>query len=428
MFEPVLRHFGHGGFVILVEDRDPYRGVLVLAAEHATPSRVAFMVKHTAGVVCVALPTERLRALHLPLMAGQGGAGGSGERFETGKVFAVSVDYKHGTTTGISAEERAATLRALVDPNAGPEDFARPGHVFPLCAPVGGVLERPGVTEAALDLARLAKGKPGTVLSELVNYDGELAGRPEVMSFALTHGIPILSVEDVVAACWREEGLLEEVDAREVATDAGRFLLWTYRERATGQQHVAVSFGPAGGLGLVPVRIHAPCLRSEIFGAAACGCGSGLSRAVSLMISERRGIVIYLHVAAGRTLVSGGSVPRSASLGAPDCATVNRPGADTEFAGIVAARILEDLGVRAVRLLGASPTVAKVLEELGFDEVELLGWDGAGGGLPGERALLPPLHSDRWGSAGPGGPGRRGMGYLADTRNGTAELEFLWAG
>jgi 3,4-dihydroxy 2-butanone 4-phosphate synthase / GTP cyclohydrolase II len=419
-----LESFCSGEFVILGCEQPSYHAVLVLAAAKAQPAEIAFMIKHTSGVVCVALPPERLRALDIPLMAFGGGGDDLGQAVG-GKAFTVSVDYRHGTTTGIAAEERAATLRALVDEGASSGDFARPGHVFPLRAREGGVLEHRGITEAAVDLARLAGVEPGTVLAELVSYDGELAGRPEVISFSLAHGgIPVLSVDDVVASRWRSDGLLEQVSARELCTESGRFVLRTYRERATGREHVAVTCGDLGRLAPVPVRLHSACLSSQIFGSAGCRCGSTLRDSVSVMAGEGRGVLIYRHGGGGDTPVGW----RPAQFEGQQCGSPGGEGSETELDSIVAARILEDLGVRAVRLLGDSPLFAQVLKELGFPLVESTGPAVVAGHVQGWR-LLPSRGSDNRGLPGADSQRRvQGVGRPAEGLIAEELFRFLWAG
>src|SRR5690606_35105257 len=234
-------------------------GDLSLAAEHATPEQLAFMIRHTSGVSCAALPGEWLDRLQLPLMVDENSE-------SQGTAFTVPVDYRRGTTTGISAAERSATLRALADPLARPEAFNRPGHIFPLRAKDGGVLSRPGHTEAAVDLARLAGLQPVGVLSELVNDDGSMMRRPELERFAQTQGLPLISIEDLIAWRQRREPMIEHTAEARLPTRHGEFTIHSYRSQLDGIEHVALVKGEVRGKENVLVRLHSECLTGDIFG------------------------------------------------------------------------------------------------------------------------------------------------------------------
>jgi 3,4-dihydroxy 2-butanone 4-phosphate synthase/GTP cyclohydrolase II len=359
--EDALAAIARGEMVVVVDDAGrENEGDLIMAAEKATATTIAFMVRHTSGVVCAALSVERLNALQLPLMVAD-----NSESHRT--AFTITADYRHGTTTGISAADRAATLRALADPRAVAGDFVRPGHIFPLRARAGGVLERRGHTEAAVDLARLAGLAPAGVLCELVNEDGSMARPPELQAFAAQHGLTMISVADLCSYRRRTESLISAVAEARLPTRHGLFSARIYRDHA-GTEHVALVMGDVATAPDVLVRVHSECLTGDVFGSLRCDCGAQLDAALARVAGEGRGVVVYLrgHEGRGVGLTSKmhayklqdqgrDTVEANLDLGLPiDARTYD-----------IGAQILTDLGVTTLRLMSNNPS--KFVELEGYD-------------------------------------------------------------
>ena len=354
-----------GGFVVVTDDESRENEAdLILAAEAATPEALAFMVRYTSGLICVGLPAERCRQLDLPLMVPDGSD-------HHGTAFTVSVDYRHGTTTGISAADRARTIRALVDPAAGAEDFVRPGHVFPLRARPGGVLVRPGHTEASVDLTRLAGLRPGGALCELVNDDGTMMRGEAVHRFCERFNLPLLTIRQLAAHRRRQETLVRALAAARLPTRCGPFEMRTFESLPDGLEHVALIRGDVGaGDEPVLVRVHSECATGDIFGSQRCDCGAQLDDAMAAIAREGRGVVVYLRGHEGRGIGLSNKL-RAYQLQDRGFDTVDAnlelglPVDDRDYG--VAARILTDLGVRRVRLLTNNPAKAAGLEDHGID-------------------------------------------------------------
>ncbi|NPT42796.1 bifunctional 3,4-dihydroxy-2-butanone-4-phosphate synthase/GTP cyclohydrolase II [Paraburkholderia sp. 1N] len=292
--ETAIGAIAAGRMVVVVDDENrENEGDLIMAAQAATEADIAFMVRYTSGVLCVSLPGERLDALSLPLMV-------ANNSDSMGTAFTVSTDYRIGTTTGISAADRAITVRALVDENADAAEFNRPGHVFPLRAVRGGVLRRPGHTEAGVDLARLAGMAPGGLLAEIVNDDGTMARLPQLMAFARTHSLPIITIKDLIAYRRKHECIVERMSVARLPTRYGVFTVYGYKETFTGQEHAALVMGELQGNDSPLVRVHSECLTGEVFGSIRCDCRAQLDLAMSQIAAEGRGVIVYLKGHEGR--------------------------------------------------------------------------------------------------------------------------------
>lgn len=366
--EDALQAMVRGEMVVVVDNEDrENEGDLILAAEHATPEAVAFMVRHTSGMLCVALPGERLDPLELPLMVER-----NTESLRT--AYTVTVDYRHGTSTGISAADRSATIRALVDPDVTAGDFNRPGHVFPLRAVPGGVLHRPGHTEAAVDLARLAGLRPGGVLAEVVNDDGTMARRPELEVFARDHGLVMISIHDLIAYRRREVEVRKESEAR-LPTRHGVFKACVYKDPGSIHEHLAMVMGDVEHAEEVLVRVHSECLTGDTFGSLRCDCRQQLEASLAAVGRAGRGVVLYLRGHEGRGI---GLTHKLRAYALQDA------GLDTVDANLelglsvdardytVGAMILKDLGVTSMRLLTNNPAKYQGIADYGLRIVQRL--------------------------------------------------------
>jgi 3,4-dihydroxy 2-butanone 4-phosphate synthase/GTP cyclohydrolase II len=366
--ELAIKEIAAGRPVVVVDDEDrENEGDLVFAASAATPELMAFTIRYTSGVVCVPMTGAELDRLNLPPMTAV-------NEDRKGTAYAVSVDARDGVSTGISAADRARTISLLADPATEPTDLTRPGHVFPLRAKEGGVLVRPGHTEAAVDLARLAGLPPAGAIAEVVNDDGTMARLPDLVPFAREHGLVIISIEDLIAYRRRNEPTVERAAVTTLPTEHGTFTAVGYRDPADGTEHIALV---AGGLRAdgrllenedVLVRVHSECLTGDVFGSLRCDCGPQLDAALEL-VAEQGGVVLYLRGHEGRgiglvhklrayQLQESGrdTVDANLDLGLP---------ADGRDYGTGAA-ILADLGVRSLRLLTNNPTKHAALERFGL--------------------------------------------------------------
>jgi 3,4-dihydroxy 2-butanone 4-phosphate synthase/GTP cyclohydrolase II len=275
--------------VIVVDDEDrENEGDLIMAADFVSPEAINFLARWGRGLICVSLPPERLRHLDLHPMVAHSTA-------KLGTRFTVSVDAREGTTTGISAADRAATIRTLIDPRAVPEDLARPGHIFPLEAVNGGVLRRAGHTEAAVDLARLAGKTPGGVLCEVMDEDGSMARVPKLRELADRFGLKLITIRDLIEYRRLHECLVERVESVDFPSAFGRFTLHMYRDTIAGRNHLALVKGDVAGGQNVLVRAHSQCLTGDVFHSARCDCGDQLTAAMRMIESEGRGVILYMR-------------------------------------------------------------------------------------------------------------------------------------
>jgi 3,4-dihydroxy 2-butanone 4-phosphate synthase/GTP cyclohydrolase II len=366
--EEAVEAIRQGRMVIVVDDEDrENEGDLVLAAEAATPEAMAFLVRHTSGLICAAVTNARADELDLPLMVAR-----NTESQRT--AFTVTVDARRGTTTGISAADRAATARALVDPRTRPGDLARPGHLHVLRARDGGVLKRAGHTEASVDLARLAGLAPAGVLCEVVTDDGlGMARRPELERFADEHGLLMLTIADLIRHRRQEEKLVRRIADARVPTEWGEFRCVAYQSVLNDDTHVALVMGEPAGQQDVLVRVHSECLTGDVFGSRRCDCGTQLRQAMAAIARAGIGVVVYLrghegrgiglaHKLAAYELQDGGldTVDANVALGLP---------VDSREYGI-GAQILVDLGVTTMRIMTNNPAKRGGLEGYGLTIVE----------------------------------------------------------
>ncbi|MBV9092282.1 MAG: bifunctional 3,4-dihydroxy-2-butanone-4-phosphate synthase/GTP cyclohydrolase II [Streptosporangiaceae bacterium] len=359
-----INDIGQGRPVVVADDKDrENEGDIIAAASMATPELLAFMIRYTSGVICVPLRGSELDRLQLPLMTSQ-----NTERMRT--AFTLSVDARDGVSTGISAADRATTIARLADPATTAAGLVRPGHVFPLRYAEGGVLRRPGHTEAAVDLARLAGLPEAGVLAEVTNDDGTMARLPELREFANAHGLALISIQQLIDYRRRTERQLSRVAQTMLPNASGQWRAFGYRHQIDGTEHLALVLGDVAGAANVLTRLHSECLTGDVFGSLRCDCGAQLGSAMAAIAAEGRGVVLYLrgHEGRGIGLLSKLQAYQLQDAGA-DTVDANLelglPADAREYSA--GAQMLADLGVRSVRLLTNNPAKVSGLAGCGVD-------------------------------------------------------------
>jgi len=360
--EEALEDIAAGKFVVVVDDEDrENEGDLVMAAEHVTPDAINFMATHARGWICLALTPERCDELDLELMTAK-----NDTPYQT--PFTVTIEAREGVTTGISAADRAHTIRTAVDPAKGRDDIVKGGHVNPLKAKAGGVLERTGHTEASVDLARLAGLEPAGVICEIMNEDGSMARVGDLQAYCFKHGLKMITIADLIAYRRRHERLVERVVATAMPTAFGEFVVYGYRSLVDDKHHVAMVKGEVVGAEDVLVRVHSECLTGDVFHSLRCDCGQQLESALAMIEQEGRGVLLYLaqegrgigllnKLKAYKLQEEGyDTVEANLELGLP---------ADLRDYGI-GAQILVDLGLTSIRILTNNPKKIRGLEGYGL--------------------------------------------------------------
>ena len=364
--EEALEDIRNGSMVIIVDDEDrDNHGDVMVAAEKTTPEAITFMARSACGLICLTLTEERARQLRLPVMVSD-----TASLYRA--AFTVSIEARHGVTTGISAYDRCTTIRTAIDEKTQPEDLARPGYVFPLIARKGGVLVRVGHAEASVDLSRLAGLKPAGVICAVMNEDGRMARLPDLEVFAEKHGLRIITIADLIKYKMRAETFVRRiVDARLPTWDAGEFRVVGYENEVDGKEHVALIKGEINKGDVVLVRVHSECLTGDVFHSLRCDCGERLHTAMAMIQREGKGVLLYMRQARGKGVLKKIEDYSLQDHGRDTIEAGDEPGlqADLRDYGI-GAQILNDLGVHKMSVITNNPRKVKALEGYGLSVVE----------------------------------------------------------
>ena len=367
--EEAIEDFRNGEFIIVVDDEDrENEGDFIIAAEKITPEKVNFMLKNGRGVLCVPITMSRCKELLLDPQV-------STNTSLLGPPFTVTVDKIEGCSTGVSTEDRAATIKALADPTSKPETFARPGHINPLYAQDKGVLRRAGHTEAGIDMARLAGLNPCAALIEIMNEDGTMARMPQLIKIAKEHNLKIICIRDLIEYRLRQESLVEKGEEVKMPTQWGNFRLIPFKQKSNGLEHIALIKGEWNEEEPILVRVHSSCMTGDIFGSHRCDCGAQLHRAMELIEKEGKGVIVYLNQE-GRGI---GLMNKMKAY------KLQEEGMDTVDANLclgfkaderdygVGAEILRQIGVHKMRLITNNPVKRIGLESYGLEIIENIG-------------------------------------------------------